>query len=114
MLKIGVLVSGSGSNLQSIIDKIEQGRLSAQISIVICNNPQAFALERCAKHGIPTALMSHKDFPDRNDFDRKMAEILKGHGVELVVMAGFMRVLSPGNAGCIRSWFVPAVSGAFS
>lgn len=95
MLKIGVLVSGSGSNLQSIIDKIEQGRLSAQISIVICNNPQAFALERCAKHGIPTALMSHKDFPDRNDFDMKMAEILKGHGVELVVMAGFMRVLSP-------------------
>ncbi len=95
MLRIGVLVSGSGSNLQSIIDKIEQGRLSAQISIVICNNPQAFALERCARHGIPTALMVHKDFPDRNDFDRKMAEILKGHGVELVVMAGFMRVLSP-------------------
>jgi phosphoribosylglycinamide formyltransferase-1 len=94
-LKIGVLVSGSGSNLQSIIDKIEQGALSAEISIVICNNPQAFALERCAKHKIPFQLLSPKEFPDRMDFDMKMAEILKGHGVELVVMAGFMRVLSP-------------------
>lgn len=94
-LKMGVLVSGSGSNLQSIIDKIEQGALSAEIAIVICNNPQAFALERCAKHKIPFQLLSLKEFPDRMDFDLKMAEILKGHGVELVVMAGFMRVLSP-------------------
>jgi len=94
-LKIGVLVSGSGSNLQSIIDKIEQGTLSAEISIVICNNPQAFALERCAKHKIPVQLISHKEFPDRIAFDMEMADILKRHGVQLVVMAGFMRVLSP-------------------
>lgn len=94
-LKIGVLVSGSGSNLQSIIDKIEQGALSAQIAMVICNNPQAFAIERCRKHNIPLTLISLKDFPDRLAFDMKMVEIFKGHGVELVVMAGFMRVLSP-------------------
>lgn len=94
-LKIGVLVSGSGSNLQSIIDRIEQGALSAQIAVVVCNNPQAFAVERCKKHNVPLALISHKDYPDRIAFDLKMAEILKGHGVELVVMAGFMRVLSP-------------------
>lgn len=94
-LKIGVLVSGSGSNLQSIIDKIEQGALSAQIAIVVCNNPQAFAIERCRKHNIPLALISQKDYPDRIAFDMKMADILKGRGVELVVMAGFMRVLSP-------------------
>lgn len=94
-LKIGVLVSGSGSNLQSIIDNIEQGRLSAEIAIVICNNPQAFALERCARHQIPFELISHRDFPDRIAFDMQMADILQGRGVELVVMAGFMRVLSP-------------------
>ncbi len=94
-LKIGVLVSGSGSNLQSIIDNIEQGKLSAEIAIVLCNNPRAFALERCAKHKIPFELISHKDFPDRMGFDLKMAEILKSRGVELVIMAGFMRVLSP-------------------
>lgn len=94
-LKIGVLVSGSGSNLQSIIDKIEQGKLSAEIAIVICNNPRAFALERCAKHKIPFELISQRDFPGRIDFDMKMAELLHGRGVELVVMAGFMRVLSP-------------------
>jgi phosphoribosylglycinamide formyltransferase-1 len=94
-LTIGVLASGSGSNLQSIIDKIEQGKLSAEIAVVICNNPQAFALERCARHKIPVRLLSHKEYPDRIAFDMKMAEILKAHGVELVVMAGFMRVLSP-------------------
>lgn len=93
-LKIGVLVSGSGSNLQSIIDKIEQGTLSAEIAVVICNNPRAFALERCAKHNVPFELISHSDFPDRTAFDMRMAEILHGRGVELVVMAGFMRVLS--------------------
>lgn len=95
-VKIGVLVSGSGSNLQSIIDKIEQGSLSAEITVVICNNPQAFALERCAKHGIKSVLISHRDFPQRDAFDMQMVRILRDHGVELVVMAGFMRVLSEG------------------
>jgi phosphoribosylglycinamide formyltransferase-1 len=94
-LKIGVLVSGSGSNLQSIIDRIEQGTLSAEIAVVVCNNPRAFALERCAKHKVPFELISHSDFPDRIAFDMKMADILQGRGVELIVMAGFMRVLSP-------------------
>lgn len=94
-LKIGVLVSGSGSNLQSIIDNIERGSLSAEIAIVICNNPEAFALERCAKHKIPVQLISAREFPDRIAFDLNMADILNRHGVELVVMAGFMRVLSP-------------------
>lgn len=93
-VKIGVLVSGSGSNLQSIIDKIEQGSLSAEISVVICNNPQAYALERCARHGIKCVLMGHAEFPDREAFDRRMAQVLHENGVELVIMAGFMRVLS--------------------
>lgn len=94
-LKIGVLVSGSGSNLQSIIDRIEAGALNAEISVTISNKPDAYALVRCGKHGIPAVVIRHKDFRTREDFDRRMIEILQSHAVELVVMAGFMRVLTP-------------------
>lgn len=93
-LPIGVLASGSGSNLQSIIDHIEQGRLDAEIRVVISNNPDAYALTRAKKHGIPFVVVRHQEFPDRETFDGQMAEILMSYGVELVVMAGFMRVLS--------------------
>jgi len=93
-LPIGVLASGSGSNLQSIIDHIEQGRLGAEIRVVISNNPDAYALTRAKKHGIPFVVVRHQEFPDRETFDGQMAEILMSYGVELVVMAGFMRVLS--------------------
>ena len=91
---IGVLVSGSGSNLQSIIDHIERGALDAEIRIVISNIPEAYALERCAKHGIPTAVVDHHEYDTREGFDRQTIAILKSAGVELVVMAGFMRILS--------------------
>jgi phosphoribosylglycinamide formyltransferase-1 len=94
-LRIGVLVSGSGSNLQSIIDRIQTGALRAEISVTISNKPDAFALERCVKHGIPTFVIRHQDFRTREDFDRRMIDILQSHGVELVVMAGFMRILTP-------------------
>jgi phosphoribosylglycinamide formyltransferase 1 len=91
---IGVLVSGSGSNLQSLIDHIDHGLLNAQIRLVISNNPHAFALERCRKHGIPTIVVDHCQFPSREFFDCRMIELLTEAGVELVVMAGFMRILS--------------------
>jgi len=94
-LKIGVLVSGSGSNLQSIIDRIEEGLLDAEIAVTICNKPGAYALERCRKHGIQTVVIRHQDFPTREDFDRKMIDILRSHAVDLIVMAGFMRLLTP-------------------
>jgi len=94
-LTLGVLVSGSGSNLQSIIDQIEQHRLDAVIAVVISNNHQAYALERAKKHHLPTAVISHEDFPSREDFDRAMGDILESYAVDLVVMAGFMRILSP-------------------
>jgi len=93
-LKIGVLVSGSGSNLQAIIDQIEAGRLDADIVIVITNNPEAYAVKRCESHGIPVAIVRHEDYPSRDAFDLAMIDILSRHGVELVVMAGFMRLLS--------------------
>ena len=94
-LGIGILVSGSGSNLQSIIDNIERGTLTAEIKVVISNNPEAYALERCRKHHIPAVVIRHQEFRKREDFDRQMISVLQFHGVELVVMAGFMRLLTP-------------------
>jgi phosphoribosylglycinamide formyltransferase-1 len=94
-IDIGVLVSGSGSNLQSIIDHIEDGTLDAEIRVVLSNNPEAYALERCRKHRISATVVDHRQFSSREEFDRRVIEILKTYGVDLVVMAGFMRILSP-------------------
>jgi phosphoribosylglycinamide formyltransferase-1 len=91
---IGVLVSGSGSNLQSIIDHIEAGTLDAEIKVVLSNNSDAYALERCRKHGISSIVIDHRQFDRRENYDRRMIAILESSGVELVVMAGFMRILS--------------------
>jgi len=93
-LSLGVLVSGSGSNLQAIIDHIEQHRLDAVIAVVISNNPDAYALKRAEKHHIPTAVITHEAFPSREEFDRAMADKLESYNVDLIVMAGFMRILS--------------------
>ena len=94
-VNMGVLVSGSGTNLQSIIDNSEKGFLDADIKVVISNNPDSYALERSKKHNIPAVLIEQSDFTNREDFDRKMIEILNSYSVELVAMAGFMRILSP-------------------
>ena len=94
-LKLGVLISGSGSNLQSIIDQIERGALNARIAMVVSNNPEAYGLTRAQKHGIPSAVLNHQDFENREDFDRELLRVLTDAGVELVALAGFMRILSP-------------------
>ena len=94
-IKLGILVSGSGSNLQSIIDNIEKGFLDAVIEVVISNNAHAYALERAKKHQIHSVILDYKDFNSRENFDLEMIKILKSYSVELVVMAGFMRVLTP-------------------
>jgi len=95
IVNLGVLVSGSGSNLQSIIDNIEKGNLPARIRIIVSNNPGAFALERARKHGIPCAVIEHGGSGNREEYDRKLVDALKAHDVDLVVLAGFMRVLTP-------------------
>jgi phosphoribosylglycinamide formyltransferase 1 len=94
-VNLGVLISGSGSNLQSIIDNIEKGFLDAMVKVVISNNSNAYGLERAKKHKIPAVVIKHQDYRNREDFDRKMVDILKSYSVDLVLMAGFMRVLSP-------------------
>ena len=94
MVNLGVLVSGSGSNLQAIIDNMEAGRLDARIKIMISNVPDVFALERAKKHNIPSLVISHKEYKKREDFDQKIVETLQAHGVKLVVLAGYMRVVT--------------------
>ncbi|MFW6306878.1 MAG: phosphoribosylglycinamide formyltransferase [Bacillota bacterium] len=95
MLKIGALVSGRGSNLQSIIDSIERGELKAEISIVISDRENAYALERAADHNIDKMFINPKEYKSKEDFEQKLIDVFKDKGVELVVMAGFMRILTP-------------------
>jgi len=92
---LGVLVSGSGSNLQAIIDNIEAGRLSAEIQLVISNEADAYGLTRAENHQIKTHVINHHDYGSREAFDQALVDALKEHGVELVVLAGFMRVITP-------------------
>lgn len=92
---IGVLISGSGTNLQAIIDAIEAKELDAKIQLVLSNRADAYGLVRAKKHGIPIEVLDHKRFSGREDFDQAVVDILQARGVELVVLAGFMRLLSP-------------------
>ncbi len=92
---LGVLVSGSGSNLQAIIDNIEASRLSAEIKVVISNEPEAYGLVRAENHHIRTMVVNHRDYDSREAFDQGLVTALKENGVELVILAGFMRVITP-------------------
>jgi hypothetical protein len=88
-LRVGVLVSGSGTNLQSILDHCARGKIDAEVGVVISNRPEAYALARARRAGVPTALVSHKDFPERERFDARLVEVLREHRVDLVCLAGF-------------------------
>ena len=94
-LSIGVLISGSGTNLQAIIDAIEAGRLDAKIEVVLSNRSDAYGLTRARRHGVPAEILNHKDFATREAYDEAVVALLRGRGVELVALAGFMRLLSP-------------------
>ncbi|QVW33714.1 phosphoribosylglycinamide formyltransferase [Geobacter sulfurreducens] len=94
-LAVGVLVSGNGSNLQAIIDRIEDGSLPARIVCVISNKADAFGLERARKHGVPAIHIDHSAHGGRESYDAALVETLRSHGVQLVVLAGFMRIVTP-------------------
>jgi phosphoribosylglycinamide formyltransferase 1 len=91
---LGLLISGRGSNLQAIIEAIADGRLDARIALVISNRAAAEGLERAVRAGIDTRVLAHRDYPTREDYDRALAGELRGCGVDLVCLAGFMRLLS--------------------
>ncbi len=95
MLSIAVFISGSGSNLQSIIDAIGAGRVSARIAVVVSNEPDAYGLVRAQKHGIPTAVVNHRDYKDRPEFEGAVLSVLKDFPIDLICLAGFMRLLTP-------------------
>ncbi len=94
-MNIAVLCSGSGTNLQAMIDNVKSGYINAEIAIVISDNKDAFALVRAKAAGIETLALNPKDFNSREDFDRAIVKKLKEKNVKLVVLAGFMRLVSP-------------------
>jgi len=93
-LQVGVLASGSGTNLQAIIDRAADGRLDAEVAVVISNVETAYALERAGRAGVSAVFIDHRGYPDRAAFDRVVVEKLCGHGVELVALAGYMRIFT--------------------
>ena len=93
--RITVLISGGGSNLQALIDARDRGCLKVEINHVISNRADAFGLERARKAGIPTSILQQDEFPRRADYDRKLAELIAVASPDLVVLAGFMRIVGP-------------------
>lgn len=91
--KLAVLVSGQGTNLQALIDQIEQETLAAEISVVISNVKEAYALERAKNHGIKSVFLDPKSYSNKEEFDRALIDLLQTEAVDLICLAGFMRIL---------------------
>jgi len=94
MINVGVLASGRGTNLQAIIEAIKEGKIEGRISIVISDNRDAFALKRAKQNNIETEYISFKSFKNREDYDKEIIKILEEKKIDLVVLAGYMRILS--------------------
>ena len=94
-LRLGVLLSGSGTNLQALIDAVAAGRLRATIAVVISNVPDATGLERARRHGIAAVTLDHRGSSSRAAYDAQVVEVLRAHDVGLVALAGFMRLVTP-------------------
>ncbi len=103
IFKLAILVSGSGTNLQSFIDQAADGRLDVDIATVVANRPDAHGLTRAKDAGIETRCIQHGDYEDRESFDRAIANALDPFAPDLIILAGFMRILSP--------WFVSHYEG---
>jgi phosphoribosylglycinamide formyltransferase-1 len=117
-LQLGVLVSGSGTNLQSILDAATSGRIDVEIKVVISNRPKAKGLERARAAGVPAVAISHKKFDGREPFEEALVAALKDRGVEWIALAGFMRILTghflgafPGRVINIHPALLPSFPG---
>jgi len=117
-VNLGVLVSGTGSNLQAILDSVAAGSLNANVRVVISNKPDVQALERARRAGVPALTIPHQQFPSREAFDRALITALAEAQVDWVVLAGFMRVLTaqflsafPGRIINIHPSLLPAFPG---
>ena len=94
-LALGVLVSGSGTNLQSILDACASGRIQAEVKVVISNRPRAKGLARARQAGVPAVVVSHRKHATREAFEQVLIQQLRQHGVQWIALAGFMRILTP-------------------
>jgi phosphoribosylglycinamide formyltransferase 1 len=95
VIALGVLASGTGTNLQAIVDAIAEGTLDARVAVVVCNVPSAGAIERARQVGIEALVIDHTKFADRGAFEGAVVDALRARGVDVVVLAGFMRLLTP-------------------
>ena len=114
--RLGVLISGSGTNLQAILDAVRAGTLTTDVAIVVSNIASAKGLDRARAAGVPVAVVDHKAFPDRTSFDAALVELFRANGVNLVVLAGFMRLVTPTLLGAFPNRVVnvhPALLPAF-
>ncbi len=116
--RIVALASGRGTNLQAIIDASESGRLSGEVVGLISDNPNAAALKRARRHGIPEVVVERRSYPSKRDFDRKLAEAVRQFAPDLIVLAGFMRLLGrdfldgfPGKVINIHPSLLPSFQG---
>lgn len=94
-MRLAVLVSGSGTNLQAVLDAVRAGTLEAEVAVVVSNKASAPALDRARNAGVATLVLSHRDYASREAYDAAMVEALAAHRVDLVVLAGFMRIVTP-------------------
>ena len=95
-ITLAILISGNGSNLQAIVDAIEAGQLNAEIKAVVSNNPEAFGLVRATRHNLHTWVIDDQDYNSRKHFDEVLRHYLETIDPDYIVLAGFMRILSPG------------------
>ena len=100
MIKLGVIGSTNGTDLQAVLDAVGSGELNAEVSVVLSNQKNAYILERAENHNVPAVFVSHKG-KTREEFDAEMTGVLKEYGVDLVLLVGFMRILS---AGFCHEW----------
>lgn len=115
-LALGVLVSGLGTNLQAILDAVEEGRLDARVCVVISNRPDVPALDRAVRAGVPGIVVDHRKYETREAFDDALVQVLRAHAVQTVVLAGFMRLLTVRMLSAYRDRVInihPALLPAF-
>jgi len=100
--RVGILISGRGSNMVSLVEGMRDGSIRGEPAVVFSNVPDAPGLARAAELGVPVEALSHKGFKPREEHEKRVVEILRGHGVELLCLAGYMRLLSPLLVGAFR------------
>jgi phosphoribosylglycinamide formyltransferase-1 len=94
-IKLGIMASGSGTNFEAVAQAIAEGKLNAKIQVLIYNNPGIKAVQRAEKWAVPSVLINHRDYKNREDLDTKIVQTLKNYEVEWVIMAGWMRIVTP-------------------